>query len=193
MGFGSGNPGDDNVQHGVNIQILDQALDSVGTGASYGTFRFYNYSLDIETIQNAELVTNGVYQYTYDVTVTNTGSVPTTDLIQPQAAPGTQLFIDPATVKVYLDPALTVKSTSVSAVVMPNAIKPAGSLVTWSVPQLDPGESVTLTVVANGPFDSGEHFIETVVQGNDGQVARGPWFERDSYQLFNFVFPIISN
>ncbi len=168
--FGSGNPGDDNVQLGVNIEILPMNGVAVDKAVDRGTFRFYNYSVDFTSDVKLGFSEAGEFQHTYVFTVTNVGV---------EMATGLELAID-------LDPALTLKSASVSAV------KKVDSAYLWlTLPDLEAGESVDVTVVATAPFDLGDNYFSSVWMGFDGQVERGAWWLNTEIQGNRLFIPAV--
>lgn len=163
--LGSGNPGDDNVQHGVNIDLLSKAGDDAYN--STATLRFRNYSVDVVTSAPATIRTStGAYTSTYQ-TVVHNNSV--------QAS-------NPVTVTYYTDPVLTVASlTAEPAVGTADPATPE-----WSIASLAAGQTVTLTLVTTGEATAST-YVEVDVEAWDGQMWRGPWFlftDIFTYRLF---------
>jgi uncharacterized repeat protein (TIGR01451 family) len=70
--LGSGNPGDDNVQYGVHLELLDQAADG-----SWGLIRVYNAAVDYGMSASSAVVYPGDL-LTYTLSITNLGTVTAT-------------------------------------------------------------------------------------------------------------------
>ncbi len=163
--FGSGNPGDDNVQYGVNIELLSKAPDD-----STATLRVYNQAVTFDTTYEPDVVSaHGVYTVTYTTIVANEGG---------SVAPNVG-------VTYTLDAALTF-------VTMTQEVEPGGTFVlvgaidpdvpSWQADNLYLGDVVTLTVVATGVADTPE-IITTQVDAFDGVIARGPWYLHTDIQV----------
>jgi immune inhibitor A len=162
--LGSGNPGDDSVQHGVIIELLSKAGDD-----STARLRFRNFSVDVVTAVSIAFPSDSSpeHQLTYRTVITNNGNEST------QKMPFTYT----------LDSLLTLRSSSVrtggSALGMdqPDGVRVAADQVTGSTPALAPGGAVTIEVVATGSITPGTT-VTTRLDVHDGQVPRGPWFIR---------------
>jgi immune inhibitor A len=186
--LGSGQPGDDNVQLGVNIVMTDEQ-------PSYGTFMFYNYSLDYMISETKKFQADS-FLYTYEITIQNSGALPS--LTPTDSGPSTtaalQAPIDPALLVILLDNDMTLKSISVDAVQKPAPDSVGyGTILEWAVPTLNPGESLTVTLVANGPVGTGKQSDQVLIAGDDGQVNRGPWLYTNNYTHSVTWFPFLPN
>ena len=155
--YGSGKPGDDNVQFGVNIELKSKAGDDAYN--STATLGFSNYSVDIEsTVDETEITMKapGTYTVTYQTVVENTGTEVTNNVI----------------VTYTLDADLT--AVSLTSTGGTDVLSPTK----WSTATLAPDAVVTVTLVATGtaalPLE--DDALSTQVDAYDGQIARGPWF-----------------
>jgi uncharacterized repeat protein (TIGR01451 family) len=152
--LGSGNPGDDNLQYGVNIEVLGQAP----TG-KWGLIRVYNQSVAFDTTYTEEVTMKapGTYAVTYQTVVENTGVVTATDVY----------------VTYTLDADLTPAwmGSTAGTVLFPQA-------TAWRAEELYPGDVATVTLVTTGtaelPLEADT--LSTQVDAHDGMTARGPWF-----------------
>ena len=177
---GSGEPGDDSVQYGVNIDLLDQGADG-----EFGVLRFRNHSVDF--INDMSSVVNGNY---FEVTYT-------TDVINQSS----QIVYNVAA-NFELDPLCEYTgSSAVSSKGDSQYISYSVGHVIWQVPEdgLDIGETVFLEVTCQTPrrrlpdggYDFGE--ADTWMTGNDGQIERGPWefyfYDTTTFSGFAYSFP----
>jgi uncharacterized repeat protein (TIGR01451 family) len=160
--LGSGNPGDDNVQHGVNINLLSG-------NAVTATLRFNNHSVDFDTTYTPSVnKAVGTYTVTYQTIVSNVGV---------EAASNVSTTYT-------LDPELTLVSFTASAgTVETNTLK-------WSTPTLTAGSVVTLTMVTTGTIESAM-LLETDMMAFDGQINRGPWFLPTDVVTYRLYLPVI--
>ena len=149
--LGSGNPGDDNVQYGVHIRLLNKSSDN-----ARATLRFGNYSVDMTTSYEREvpLAMPGTYRLSYQTVVANVGA------------------------EIARQLALTYTLDSELNLVSMTSEGPTGavnlSARSWTAQELLPGQAVTVTVVCTGTASS-PHWVGSVLDGHDGLVARGPW------------------
>jgi immune inhibitor A len=179
---GSGKPGDDSVQYGVNIDLLDQGADG-----EFGVLRFRNHSVDF--ISGMTSAVDGSY---FDITYT-------TDVINQSP----QIVYNVAA-NFELDPLCEYTgSSAVSSKGDSQYISYSVGHVIWQIPEdgLDIGETVTLEVTCqtprrrlpDGSYDFGE--ADAWITGNDGQIERGPWefyfYDETSLSGFAFGFPVI--
>jgi len=154
--FGDGKPGTDNVQFGVNIELKDMVHTNPYT--STATLGFSNYSVDIESTADTDVVIKapGTYTVTYNTVVENTGTEVANDLA----------------VTYTLDSKLTAVS-----LMSTGGASDLGT-TSWSTGTLAPDAVVTLTLVATGtvglPME--DDTLTTQVDAYDGQIMRGPWF-----------------
>jgi len=173
--LGSGRAGDANVQHGVNVVITDEQ-------ETFGTFWFYNYSLDYLISQSSQPDGPEKFLYTYEITVVNTGTETTAD---PQNfIPGASIspMFEPAELGILLDTKLSLVSVTSGAVVDPAPTAfgyLTGTHLRMPVPSLMAGQSFTVTVKANGPAGAGPHSVWAGFYGWDGQTYRGNYFPGD--------------
>jgi immune inhibitor A len=157
--FGSGNPGDDNVQFGVNIELLSKAGDDAYD--STAVLRFSNYSLDFNTTHTeavSDIMPGDTYTLTYQTVVENVGNE----------------VADTVCLTYTLDSALTGVSMTAAkqgTVVLPGTLQLPALCVTnmWA------GDVVTVTVKATGQAEDG--LIETWLEAYDGEIDRefGPF------------------
>jgi immune inhibitor A len=169
--LGSGNPGDDNVQFGVNIDLLSKDGDDAYN--STAKLRFRNYSVDFLTTATSEIVSHD-YQITYQTEIRNIGN---------ETASNVQY-------ELYLDPALYLVSVDTGGASASSEDLVDG--IGLTIGEIAAGETVTVTVVANMPFAAGEVDLESEVWGHDGQVDRGPWFIATTGMNSIIYMPLIS-
>jgi immune inhibitor A len=172
--LGDGNPGSNNVQHGVNIKLLDAAVDG-----TWGEIAVYNYSIDMETTSTAAL-SYKKYEVIYKTDVTNEGTEVASDVV----------------VTWELNPWVNVSSITYAG--ENHSVITGGSL--WDGPEYKftipgailPGETKTVTLTASIPVENGDLAeVITAVSGNDGQIDRGPWFFDDYQGAFFTQLPLI--
>ena len=207
--LGSGRPGDANVQLGVNIWMT-------GEDPAFGTFQFYNYSLDYLITETSQVNGPDNMLYTYEITILNSGSLPTAD---PAAAPVITSVspsmgpYEPAGLGILLEAGMTLKSISVDAVSKPvpdRAYYNPGVWLEWLVPVLNPGKSLKVTLEALGPTGRGPQQSWVSFYGWDGQAdrgdivggcpfvfcygdPRGEWFYENTATVNNNWFPSFLN
>ncbi len=183
--LGTGDPGDDNTQWGVNIDLLSKDGDDAYN--STATLRFRNYSVDIVTTERHSVLPDTT-QVTYETVISNLGS---------QTAMHLELDY-------WLDGRLSPVSLTVSG---PGAVgdhvqqvNPAGqnpNFVGLDIPEVPAGEQVTVTVVTRMPTlahvatPSRQVELLTEIDANDGQVSRGPWFIDTVLTPTVLYFPIM--
>ena len=158
--LGSGNPGDDSVQHGVMIELLSKAGDD-----STALLRFRNFSVDIVTTVSVAFpssLTSIAYELTYQTVMENSGNETT------QSMPYTY------TLDSLLTPQLSSADTG-GGLLATSVAAAGGQVVTGSTPPLAPGRVVTITLVATGNITPGTT-VTTQLDVHDGEVPRGPWF-----------------
>jgi hypothetical protein len=167
--LGSGNPGDDNVQYGVNIDLVSKDGDDAYN--STATLRLRNYSVDMNTTA-ASYILGSTYQVVYTTEVANLGQ---------ETAEGVQY-------EIILDSQLSLVSVDASGA-SANAIESSDG-VGITVGDIPAGESATVTVVSEMPLSLGEVSLESTVLGFDGQVERGPYFVGSSSTNTVIYFPL---
>lgn len=177
---GSGNPGDDNVQHGVNIKLLSKSADD-----STAVIRVYNYSVDLHTTVRYLETSDNVYDVWYDTAVENTGT---------ETAKNIRLIYN-------LDSQLDfIEFTSTNGVVGNGDMSAQGLVKTYNIPSLATGQKTTvtlharMTVLFTGSATTGISGIPTKsqIEANDGQVLRGPyWFEKILTESLRIYLPMI--
>jgi len=172
--FGSGNPGDDNVQFGVNIELKDMVHTNPYT--STATLGFSQYSIDIETMHTPEVITDVMagdpYTITYQTVIENVGKE----------------IADTVCLTYTLDSALTddMMVSKNGTVVLPGTLELPGFCAT----DMWPGDVVTVTLKATGEAETG--MVETVLEAYDGQVMRGPWsFDTDITATYEIYLPLV--
>jgi hypothetical protein len=168
--FGDGQPGTDNVQFGVNIELKDMVHTDPYT--STATLGFSNYSVDIESSVD-KISVSGVkgdtYTLTYQTVVENTGTATASDIavtFVPIAGTLTPTALDVTTGTVELL---------------------AG---TWTIPSLASGEIATGTLTMQGTVGEPE-LVSVMITGNDGQVDRGPWFFDTEVSTYSIYLPLV--
>jgi immune inhibitor A len=167
--LGSGNPGDDMVQLGMNVRLLSQSADH-----TTGTVRVYNYSVDFETTASlgAQLSpTHGEVIYT--TVVTNSGTETATNV-------SITYNLDSGLNFVYSDCPGTLTTSQA----------PEGMIKVCNIPSLAAGASRTIHLAAETlslPYDT-----TTRIEAHDGQVMRGPWWYDFTVSAFGPIFmPLI--
>jgi immune inhibitor A len=176
--FGSGDPGDDNVQFGVNIELKDMVHTYPYT--STATLGFSNYSIDIETTHEPKVITDTMagdpYTVTYQTVIENVGTE----------------VADTVCLTYTLDSALTGSSISGSTegtVMLP----PEGTLElpAFCATEMWPGDVVTVTVKATGEAETG--LVRTMLEAYDGQIDRGPWLlDTDVTATYQIYLPLVT-
>jgi hypothetical protein len=166
VGFvlGSGNPGDDSVQHGVNI-------DLVSGNSVTATLGFSHRSVDFVPSYPATVSTPDVYTVTYQVVVHNNAAVAESDV---------EVAFD-------VDPELDVVSLTSS----PATGTISQTVPSWTAATLNAGATVTLTLVTTGQATE-TTTLETDMFAYDGQNDRGPWlFFTDLAKIRFYFLPMI--
>jgi immune inhibitor A len=179
--LGSGNPGDDAVQYGVIVDLLSKAGDN-----STATLRFKNQSVDFYTGGDSTVTVakSGPFTVTYQTVMQNVGLTVANNV----------------GLTYTLDSALTFYSMNVEGSAEPQPMgvsKPASSgPIRFSTATLDPGETITVTVVTNGralpPPTSG--WLLTIMDGTDGIAPRQQiwWTELDvTFTGYYLYLPMI--
>jgi immune inhibitor A len=175
--LGTGNPGDDNVQYGVNVELLSKAGDDAYN--STAVLRFRNASVDMVSTFSPDVVkTAGTYWMTYQTVVKNIGTE----------------IAHNVGVTYTLDSSLHFVAMQADSLRNGSTTVPIGTIYvpfqSWRADDLLPGDVVTLTVVATG-VASKHQWVETAVQGYDGAMWRGPWFLDTEIQLYYTYLPFI--
>jgi hypothetical protein len=166
--LGSGNPGDDNVQYGVNVDLVSKAGDDAYN--STATLLFRSYSVDFVTTATPSIV-GSTYQVAYTTEIANLGQ---------ETAEGV-LY------EMYLDPNLSLVSVDVEGA-SSSAIEASDGLG-LTVGEIPAGETATVTVVAAMPLVLGDVSLESTILAFDGQVDRGPYFVATSSSNTVLYFP----
>ncbi len=181
--LGNGAPGYDNVQFGVNIELLDE-----GDDGEYGVLKFYNHSVDFPTTVTGEAVGPN-YVLTTQTEITNQGPRYAFDLWLEQDLDGGVCFdID------------SIEAHAVSNLgwELPVGIYDVGYILTfWESPSegLAPGETVTITTTCTMPMEmTGDWELETEtgVDGYDGQIERGWWVFWYDEDIYRYTVPFVS-
>jgi immune inhibitor A len=165
--LGSGNPGDENAQYGVHINLLSKTPDN-----ARATLRFSNYRVDMVSsyAPMMSMVMPGTYTMTYQTVVANTG----TEVARHVALSYT------------LDAALNVVNMT--------SVGPAGAVdlatKSWTAQQLAPGSAVTVTVVCTGTA-SEPGWVSSQLDAHDGQTKRGPWFFDTKLNTYRVMLPLV--
>lgn len=176
--LGSGNPADDNVQHGVNIQLLSKTGDDAYN--SVATLSIYNYSVDfLSKIVSHRAKPEGVYA-TYQFNIQNVGTEDASDLYLSWA------------------PAYGQQITSLKVDGPKNLPMPAGAnqqtmdLFILEFPSLPAGQEIVVTIDTIARVDDPgdyDYYLPTEGWGGDGQIERGPfWLDLEGEVNFTF-FP----
>lgn len=176
--LGSGNPGDDNVQYGVNIDLLSKSVDGLT-----GVVRVRNYSADFtaESVEMSPLV--DVFDVVYTASVVNNGTEPVKDV---------RLTFN-------LDPELTfLKFEAATGSAGASQLTPQGMVKVYNIPSLAAGASMEVKLTARyTPFVEPEakalDQVTTTLEINDGQMVRGPyWLTTDIVPFFHNMLPLIN-
>jgi len=169
--FGSGNPGDDMVQYGVNIELLSKSTDD-----KTALVRVYNHSVDATTESRILRRGNLSYDVVYTTTLENVGTETAVDMRMTYT----------------LDPSLSFVSFQSSApVAVSDGIETQGMVKVFNIPSLGPGDQMVITMTTRY---SGAVPIQvgTTWSIHDGQIARGPWSETTVLaQEYLFWFPFV--
>ena len=179
--LGSGNPGDDMVQFGVNIDLLSQSTDGM-----QGLVRVRNYSVDFAS-DSMEMITVGnQLEVIYSTQVENVGTETAMDMH----------------ITYNLDPDLTfLRFESEAGGQAMGQLTPQGMVKVFNIPSLDPGASLVVKLVARYtpapvPPDlapgNGYPIVSTTIDINDGQMVRGPfWMDTTMQPLDLILMPMI--
>lgn len=173
---GTGKPGDDSVQYGVNIDLLDQ-----GANGEYGVLRFRNYSVDFLNDWMGEWGPGNVYNLTYTTEVIN------------------------QSLQIVYNVALNYELDSQCEFTGASVVSSKGDSqyiyfnvghVIWQVPEdgMDPDEVITATVTCSVPTNrigAIDLETETWLDANDGQIARGAWPFYDEATTIRYALPFI--
>lgn len=164
--LGSGNPGDDMMQYGVNIRLLDKSPDD-----SQALLEVYNYSVDFSTTAEVTLPTPYQPVITYTTEVENVGTE------------------DATNVKVMwtLDDNLTFMDSDcpvIEETVAPAS--PEGFVKVCLIPSLLAGETQTVTLTAR--VDNVAFETYTRLEMHDGQIMRGPFWSWDEISGYAQLF-----
>jgi hypothetical protein len=169
---GSGNPGDDNVHYGVNIDLLTQAGDG-----STGTLRFWNYSVDMHTSVSSEIVGRNSFDVHYTTVVENNNPSETSGVLA---------------LMYQLDPKLKFTSfTAVNGTVDVQAVPKIGPILEFILLGTEPGQKITATL--NAHYEGDAVTLETLMAATDGQNSRGPYFLQQDVQEFVTFMPMVSH
>lgn len=187
--FGTGRPAEDNVQHGLNIQLLSKTGDDAYD--SKATLRFYNYSVDfLYDIVSSTITPDGV-RSTYQFNIQNVGTEDASDLsFEWYLATGQQIVsMDVA------GPQDLVYNVAAEALAVPQRVDEPQDYLGLEFPALASGQEIVVTIntFTPGPIIGGDAVnIYTEFWANDGQISRGPYWV-DLITTANFVFiPIIT-
>jgi uncharacterized repeat protein (TIGR01451 family) len=168
--LGSGNPGDDMMQYGVNVKLLSQSADHMT-----GTVRVYNYSVDFETsARQGTNVSPNHGEVIYTTVVTNSGTEPALNI----------------SITYNLDSGLNFVSTDCPGTLTTKQA-PEGMVKVCNIPTLAAGATRTIRLTAESalvPYDA-----TTRIEANDGQVLRGPWWYDFTILVLKQVFmPLVA-
>jgi hypothetical protein len=169
--LGSGNPGDDNVQYGVNIDLVSKAGDDAYN--STATLRFRNYSVDFDTTA-VPSIAGSTYRVVYTTEIANLGQETAEDVLY----------------EIDLDSALALTSVNVEGAAGASGAVESSDSVGVTVGDIPAGDTVTVTVVGEMPLSLGPVSLESAVYGFDGQVERGPYYVGSYSSNSVIYFPI---
>jgi uncharacterized repeat protein (TIGR01451 family) len=168
--LGSGNPGDDNAQFGVNIELVEAADDG-----SWGRIKIYNQSVDFKTtVDKAEVsgLPGDVYTLTYQTVVENQGSEVDSN--------------------VYLTYTLDSDLTAVSLTEdNEHGTVKFPPTTAWWTDGLAVDETVTLTLVATGTVSMMDT-VSTQVSAYDGQVERELGAVETDIATYSIYLPLVT-
>ena len=164
---GYGNPGDNNVQYGWVVELVDE-----GTDGTWGQVMIYNQRVTF-TPSYAPAAITGIdqgdtYTITYQTVIENTGA---------QVA-------DTVCLTYTLDSALTGEMTVVKdgTVVLPGTLE----LPAFCATTMWPGDVVTVTVEATGAAAPGT--VDTLVAWSDGLASFGPFSQPTTIGVNHYIF-----
>jgi hypothetical protein len=176
--LGTGNPGEDNVQYGVNIELLNK----VGNDAddSIATLLFYNYSVDFKgKVVDYRAAPDGIHAQ-YQINIQNVGTEDasglyldwTSDLGQQvtgMSVTGPQGF----------------ESSNATRTALQDGISLGFDFV------LKHGQEIVVTLDTFTPWAlvSGDGYgVYTEMWADDGQIERGPfWYDFEDTANFYFI------
>jgi uncharacterized repeat protein (TIGR01451 family) len=175
--LGSGNPGDDMVQYGVNLDLLSKSVDGM-----QGTVRVRNYSVDFATTSQ-ELITFGEQlEVVYTTVVENVGTETAKDMH----------------LTYNLDPELTfLRFESEAGTPEPGQLTPQGMVKVFNIPSLEAGASLVVKLVARytpAPITAPVYpTVTTTIDINDGQMVKGPfWVDTEMKPMFFILLPVVA-
>jgi immune inhibitor A len=179
--MGSGNPGDDMVQFGVNLDLLSKSVDGM-----QGMVRVRNYSVDFSSTSEEIIPPVDPLEVVYTTEVENMGTEMARDMH----------------ITFNLDPNLTfLRFESAMVPPDPGPITPQGMVKVFNIPSLDPGDSMEVKLVARytpivPPMGkSAKSVVPTVtttIEINDGQMVKGPfWVTTEMVPKFFVLMPMV--
>ncbi len=178
--LGSGQPGDDNVQYGVNIQLLSKDGDDAYN--STADLHFYNHSVDF--ISSADYMpAEGGYEVTYTTEIQNVGTEDAYDIWY-ELYPESTLQIQNIDIAGPESVQATRKSADDRRTASPRSGSPETGII-LNFEMIPAGQTVTVTVTGLYPLDMETLMFDIYcdLYGFDGQVDRGVWW-LDMYDLF---------
>jgi hypothetical protein len=170
--LGTGNPGDDNVQYGVNVDLVSTGGEDAYR--STARLRFRSHSVDFLTAATPSIV-GTTYRVTYRTEIVNRGR---------ETAEGV-LY------EIFMDDSLSLVSIDVEgASGAPSSAVESSAGVGVTVGDLAAGERATVTAVGEMPLDPGIIALESAIMGFDGQVERGPYYIASTGTSHVLYFPL---
>ncbi|MDD1749596.1 MAG: immune inhibitor A, partial [Methanothrix sp.] len=162
---GTGNPGDDNVQYGVNVKLLSMTGDTTPY-SSTATLRVGNLSVDkIFGPTPADISRPGVYTFTYTVGLFNQGLASTNATVTMTLPAG-----------LYL---VSYNPTSGGSTVIPPATGLLERKITWGGFPVAAGSAITFTMVATTEAKLYDPFTTWTAKADvdvgDGVVTHHDW------------------
>jgi immune inhibitor A len=170
--FGDGKPGTDNVQFGVDIELLSKAGDDAYN--STAVLRFSNQDVVVEGTVNPTALSGlpgDTYTVTYETVLENRGAAVSSNVL----------------VTYTLDSALTAVSLEEENDEGTLKFPP---MTAWWTDGLAAGETITLTLVATGTVEMPDT-VTTWLDVYDGNTMRGPWSFDTSIATYKLALPLV--
>jgi immune inhibitor A len=185
--LGSGNPGDDNVQFGVNIRLLD--TNNRQPYRSAARLLFDNYSVDFVSQVSSQVLPGGLF-VTFQTEVRNVGTETAENIIY-ALYPDSDLQL--VSINISGAPGVTAsRLDAASAPPSPRVASP-NAVIVLGIDEIPSGETATVTVVCKlpAPLSDDPFYLATDLLTNDGRTERGPWWLDVAGQIHFTRVPLV--
>ncbi|MEN6410852.1 MAG: hypothetical protein ABFD44_14210, partial [Anaerolineaceae bacterium] len=147
-------------------KLIDKASDG-----TWGSIRVNNYSVDYAFNQQSN-VSNGKYDFSYTVTITNTGVETASNM----------------NINWEVSPALILDKMQVNS----GALGDIPTTLPYNLPQLASGASITLTFTGHlDPAKYGTPAVWMKFTPFDGKITRGPWTVNTPLTWYKISIPLV--